>query len=123
MNYPRFMQEFESCVDNSFQKVYAIARGSKVTGYQFEKLCERVGTPARRAPASISHLINGALIEEAFVTEESAFNAVLLRRTLKEKLARAGAEVMYGREVERFSEGASRNVKVALPFSTARIRR
>jgi glycine/D-amino acid oxidase-like deaminating enzyme len=113
VNYPRFMKEFESCVDRSFQKIYAIARGSKVTGYQFERFCERVGIPARRSPPSISHLFNGTLIEETFVTEEAAFDAVKLRQMLKEKLARAGVEVVYGREVDRLLPGDSRNVKVA----------
>src|ERR1700730_12402777 len=27
VNHPRFMKEFENCVDNTFQKIYAIARG------------------------------------------------------------------------------------------------
>jgi glycine/D-amino acid oxidase-like deaminating enzyme len=113
VNYPRFMKEFENCVDSTFQKIYAIARGSKVTAYQFEKFCERVGIPARRAPASISSLFNETLIEETFVTEESAFDAVKLRHMLKEKLAQAGVEIVYSREVDRILSGSSRNVKVS----------
>jgi glycine/D-amino acid oxidase-like deaminating enzyme len=119
VNYPRFMKEFESCVDNTFQKIYAIARGSKVTAYQFEKFCERVGIPARRSPASVSCLFNETLIEETFVTEESAFNAVKLRHMLKEKLAQAGVEVVYKREVDRILPGSSRSVKVSFADGAA----
>ncbi|HMF78570.1 MAG TPA: FAD-dependent oxidoreductase [Bryobacteraceae bacterium] len=114
VNYPRFMKEFEGCIDSSFQKIYAIARGSKVTAYQFSKFCQRVGIPARKAPPAISRLFNETLIEETFVTEESAFDAVKLRQMLKEKLANAGVEVAYSREVERVRPGSSRNVSVLL---------
>lgn len=112
VNYPRFMQEFEGCVDHSFQKIYAIARGSKVTAYQFAKFCQRVGIPARSTPPSVRRLFNEALIEETFVTEESAFDAVKLRHMLKERLARAGVEIAYGREVDRILPGFSRDVNV-----------
>ena len=119
VNYPRFMEEFDGCVDSSFQKIYAIAHGSKVTAYQFAKFCQRVGIPARRASKPIASLFNEALIEDAFVTEESAFNAVKLRHMLKEKLARAGVEVAYGEEVDRVLPGSSRDVRVVLGDGTS----
>jgi L-2-hydroxyglutarate oxidase LhgO len=101
-NYPRFLKEFENCVDSSFLKVYAIARGtSKVTAYQFLKFCQRVGIPARRASPSVARLFSDTLIEDTFVTEECAFDAVRLRQTLKGRLAQAGIEVVYGQQVER----------------------
>jgi glycine/D-amino acid oxidase-like deaminating enzyme len=118
VNYPRFMKEFEGCVDNTFQKVYAIARGSKVTAYQFAKFCQRVGIPARRTPASISRLFNDALIEETFLTEESAFDAVKLRNMLKPKLAAARIEIAYEQEVDRILPGSARDVEVVLADGT-----
>jgi glycine/D-amino acid oxidase-like deaminating enzyme len=114
-NYPRFLKEFEVCVDRSFIKVYAIARGtSKVTAYQFAKFCNRVGIPIRPAPRQIKSLFNDALIEEVFVTEECAFDAVRLRESLKPKLAEAGVEVVCGEEVERVLQGSSRDLRLVL---------
>lgn len=120
VNYPRFLKEFEECVDRSFLKVYAIARGtSKVTAYQFAKFCSRVGIPAKSAPRAVSRLFNPALIEEAFVTEECAFDAVRLRESLKRKLAEAGVEVVCGQEVEHVLAGSARDVRVVLADGSA----
>jgi glycine/D-amino acid oxidase-like deaminating enzyme len=114
-NYPRFLKEFEGCVDASFLKVYAIARGtSKVTAYQFLKFCQRVGIPARQAPPSVARLFSDTLIEDTFVTEECAFDAVRLRQMLKEKLAQAGIEVVYGQQVERIVKGTHRDIRIEL---------
>jgi glycine/D-amino acid oxidase-like deaminating enzyme len=114
-NYPRFLKEFEVCVDRSFLKVYAIARGtSKVTAYQFLKFCSRVGIPLRVAPRQVKSLFNDSLIEEVFVTEECAFDAVRLRESLKQKLTEAGVEVVCDQEVQRVAPGSARNVRVTL---------
>jgi glycine/D-amino acid oxidase-like deaminating enzyme len=114
-NYPRFLKEFENCVDSSFLKVYAIARGtSKVTAYQFLKFCQRVGIPARQASPSVARLFSDTLIEDTFVTEECAFDAVRLRQMLKGRLAQAGIEVVYGQQVERIVSGTYRNIRVEL---------
>src|ERR1700676_3783860 len=87
VNYPRFLADFSDCVDRSFVHVYAIARGtSKVTAYQFRKFCEQVGIPLRPAPVAIASLFNAARVEEAFVTEECAFDAVKLRMRMAARL-------------------------------------
>lgn len=115
VNYPRFLRDFESCTDGSFLKVYAIARGtSKVTAYQFQQFCARVGIPARPAPEKTARLFNPALIEEAFVTEERAFNAVALREVLRPQLQRNGIEVACGLEAERVAPGRRRALAVTL---------
>lgn len=104
VNYPRFIKEFEDCVDRSFLQVYAIARGtSKVTAYQFRKFCEQVRIPLRNASASVMKLFNPALIEGAFATEECAFNAAKLRVRMAAKLQEAGVHVACNREVQHIS--------------------
>ena len=96
-----------------FLKVYGIARGtSKVTAYQFMQFCQRAGIPARKTPDSIARLFNPALIEETFVTEECAFNALRLRETLRKKLEEQNVTVLCGEEVERLERGKERNVRV-----------
>lgn len=105
VNYPRFLEEFEDCLDRTFLQVYAIARGtSKVTAYQFKKFCEQVRIPVRPVPASIAKLFNPALIEASFATEECAFNAAKLQERMLAKLQEAGVSVACGQAVERISQ-------------------
>jgi len=115
VNYPRFIKEFEDCVDRSFLQVYAIARSSsKVTAYQFRKFCEQVRIPVRPAPASITKLFNPALIEAAFATEECAFNAAKLRARMLTKLQEAGVSVACNQEVERILPDEDESIRTVL---------
>jgi glycine/D-amino acid oxidase-like deaminating enzyme len=114
-NYPRFIKEFEDCVDRSFLQIYAIARGSsKVTAYQFRKFCEQVRIPVRPAPPSIAKLFNPALIEAAFSTEECAFNASKLRTRMLTKLQEAGVSVACNQEVDRIVPDTDGSIRTVL---------
>lgn len=103
-NYPRFIADFEDCVDRTFSHVYAIARGSsRVSAYQYKKFCQIVGIPLQPAPKHVARLFNQALIEEAFSVEECVFDAARLRDKLRASIEEADIEVAYGIEAERIS--------------------
>lgn len=94
LNFPRFVRQFESCVDQSFTKYYAVARlFSKVTARQFANYCRRVGAPVAPAPESARRLFNPDLVEDVFRVTEFAFDADRLRALLETWLAEAGVEV------------------------------
>jgi glycine/D-amino acid oxidase-like deaminating enzyme len=115
INYPRFLKEFDGCIDRTFLKVYAIARNtSKVTAYQFLKFCGRVGIPARRTPPAIARLFNETLIEDTFITEECAFDAVQLRQLLRRKMEAAGVEVVCNEQVESIERGGRARIQLNL---------
>jgi glycine/D-amino acid oxidase-like deaminating enzyme len=114
VNFPRFVEEFRSCIDDSFQMVYAIARGSKVTPSQFSTICERIGAPIEPAPERLRALFDSSLIEEAFLAEEFAFDAAKLRDALKARLENAGVEVLCDTEVSRVVARDDGDVDVAL---------
>jgi glycine/D-amino acid oxidase-like deaminating enzyme len=101
INFPRFVQEFRACLDESFEMVYAIARDSKVTADQFVRICERINAPIDAAPDRYRQLFDAALIEQVFVVNEVAFDAVRLRALFKQKLDAAGVDVLCGRTVEK----------------------
>lgn len=101
INFPRFVQEFRACLDESFEMVYAIARDSKVTADQFVRICDRIGAPIRTAPDKYRQLFDDSLIERVFVVKEVAFDAVRLRATFKQKLDTAGVDVLYARTVDK----------------------
>ncbi len=96
VNFPRFILDFRECVDNSFEKIYAIARrGSKVSAYQFRQFCQNIGAPIHPASAPVKRLFNADLIEEVFTVREFAFNAAVLRDVMRDKLNRLAVPVRY----------------------------
>ncbi len=115
VNFPRFVMDFRECVDNSFEKVYAIARrGSKVNAYQFRQFCQNIGAPIRQAPVSIRRLFTQDLIEDVFIVREFAFNAVILRDLMRDKLARLGVTVRLNTSAHHVEQAQGDRVRVIL---------
>lgn len=114
-NYPRFLADFEDCLDRTFLQVYAIARGdSRVNAYQYKKFCERVGIPLWPLPAHVRKMFNADLIEEAFSVEECAFDALRLRDKLRTSMENAGIEIAHEADAERILPGPADTLKIQL---------
>ena len=93
ISFTRFCSEFADCIDNSFQKYYLIGKIlGKVTARQFENFCHRIGAPCQPAPQSIVRLTNPNLIEAVFSTVECAFDAIKLKKIMKERIDYYGVE-------------------------------
>ncbi len=115
VNYPRFMREFPDCIDRGFVHVYAIVRDiSKATAYQFRKHCEQVGIPLSKPQPAIQGLFNRAMIEDIFVVEECAFDAVKLRARMTERLRAMNVETACNCEVDRIRTSSARDLSVVL---------
>ncbi len=115
INFPRFVVDFRDCVDDSFEKLYAIARtNSKVNAYQFRKTFSSLGAPVREATPAQKKLFNPRLIEEVFCVEEYAFDAVKLRAQLRDKLAEAQIPVWYDTQVERLTSNPTGSLTLEL---------
>lgn len=94
VNYPRFLQEFPQAIDRSFQKVYGVGRMlSKVSAEQFRLFMGRIGAPIEPAGEDLRKLFDFQFMEDVFLTEECAFNAVILRELMLRRAADAGVEV------------------------------
>jgi L-2-hydroxyglutarate oxidase LhgO len=99
-NFANFIKEFPECVDNSFDKYYAIARkSSKVSAAQFYKFCQRIGAPVSEAPDDIKKLFNRHLIEDVFKVKEYAFDAVILKEIIATKLAKTDIDIQLNSTV------------------------
>lgn len=108
VSFPRFVDEFKSCIDDSFEKYYMIGRLlSNVTAKQFELFCHRIGVPCDQAPASVSALVNPNLIEAVFSTVEYAFDAVKLKSAMIDRLDRVGVDCRLGVSVEKIMQDAA----------------
>jgi glycine/D-amino acid oxidase-like deaminating enzyme len=102
INFPRFVREFEFCIERGFDKYYGIARQfSKVTARQFHNFFTQVRAPIERAPPSVRRLFNADLVEEVFRVTEYAFDATRLREWLRQRLLEAEVEVRLNTDASR----------------------
>lgn len=102
VNYPRFLAQFADCVDESFEKYYAISRGfSKVTANQFRILCETIGAPISPAPARVRKMFDAQLVEDVFTVRECAFDSAKLKKRMVVEMGRVGVDVRLRNEALR----------------------
>lgn len=107
MNFGRFVAEYPECVDSSFTKYYAVGRQfSHVTAGQFRSFCERIGAPIEPAPAEVRRLFDPHLIEDVFLTQEWAFDAVKLKAHVRRELEALGVEIRLGTRALRVAQAA-----------------
>ncbi len=100
VNFPRFVLDFRRAVVDDFTKLYAVARhGSKVNARRFLGMFRQMGAPIEPAGAAHRALFSPELIEEVFLVREVAFDASVLREILRDKLAEAGVETLFGAEI------------------------
>ncbi|HYE71752.1 MAG TPA: FAD-dependent oxidoreductase [Blastocatellia bacterium] len=118
INFPQFTRDFNDCVDSSFEKVYAIARNSKVNAFQFRRVFEDIGAPISLAPSKIKKLFDSKLIEEVFTVEEYAFDSVKLCRLLKAQLSEAGVEVWCNTQAQKLAGLSDEKIRVHLSSGT-----
>lgn len=101
----RFMHDFPEAVVDDFQMLYAIARNrSKVSSKRFYRMFRDIGAPVRPALPTHEALFDSDMIEGVFVCSEAAFNYVVLRQLMAERLDRAGVEVQMSTAVVSLDE-------------------
>lgn len=112
-NYPRFVAEYATAIDESFTQIYAIARRqSKVTAAQFAEFCRRIGAPIAPVDAATARQFDADQVEAAFVVEECAFNAAALAQAAAVSLHTAGVQCCTGVTVTAVEPGAVRRLRV-----------
>ena len=100
VNLPRFMEQYQDCVENNFTQIYCIARrNSLVTARQFEKFCREIGAPCWPVAPEIAQLFSEDLIEAIFEVQEFAFDARRLADSLNNDLKTVGVSVWTQAEV------------------------
>jgi glycine/D-amino acid oxidase-like deaminating enzyme len=105
-NFQSFVQDFPDCVVRNFTKLYALGRQqSKVSARQFERFCNIIGAPWKPARTEHARLFDPRLIEAVYEVTEYAFDAGILRDTLRRMLDGAGVEVRLSTGVERVETG------------------
>ncbi|MCZ7586759.1 MAG: FAD-binding oxidoreductase [Deltaproteobacteria bacterium] len=118
-NYPRFLKEFPDCVDRSFTQYYAVGRHySKVTARQYYRFMRSVGADIEPAPPRVRRLFDFDHVEQVFVTEECAFDPVLLKRAMVARVEGAGVVCRLGTRVETLHQTAEGGLRATLETPT-----
>jgi L-2-hydroxyglutarate oxidase LhgO len=113
VNFPQFVQDYRDCIDDTFDKYYAIGKiFSKVNAHQFKLFCQRIEAPLEPANIEIKKLFNKNLIEEVFWTKEYAFDAVKLKKRVLEELEEFGVEVRFNSQVIKVKENSDSAIEV-----------
>lgn len=100
INFRMFVEDFPECVVSSFVKLYAIGRQrSHVTARQFERFCRIIGAPLRPARPAHAKLFDGRLVQAVYEVTEYAFDADILRETLRRRLSDARIDVTLNARV------------------------
>ncbi|MCG7588651.1 FAD-dependent oxidoreductase, partial [Photobacterium sp. OFAV2-7] len=102
ISFPRFVDEFQDCISNDFEKYYMTANLlGKVSANQFKKFCDRIGAPCDVAPEKVRKLVNPKLIDAVFSTREYAFDSEKLKKIMIDRIRNAGVQVFYEHSVSK----------------------
>ena len=108
-NFFKFCSEWDSCIKSDFAKYYALAkRNSKVTSQQFQRFCNQIGAPVKKADKEIKNLFSKTLIQDVFEVQEYAFNAKKIRNWVNLNIHQSSINANLSTEVikvEYFKEG------------------
>lgn len=115
VNFPRFVQEYSECIDDTFEKYYAVGKIiSKVNASQFKQFCNRIQAPIEEADWEIKKLFNPSLVDEVFKTKEYAFDSVKLKETVRCELEQANVEIRYDTKVVSIKKISETEFKVII---------
>lgn len=110
-SFPRFIKDFPKCVCDDFDKYYMIGKHlSKVTAYQFEKFCKRIGAYLEPAPSEIVNLTHKNYIEACFKAKEFAFDSVKLKEEILSRIDEKYVTIHLNSQVLSVSESADKTV-------------
>lgn len=110
-SFPRFIKDFPNCVCDDFDKYYMIGKHlSKVTDYQFEKFCKRIGAYLEPAPSRIINLTHKNYIEACFKAKEFAFDSVKLKEEILSRIDEKYVTIHLNSQVLSVSKFSDRNV-------------
>lgn len=108
--YDRFKSDFGFAVKEDFRKIYAVARQFSWTDdKQFRKFCHDAGIPCD--PVNVSEYFREELVEGAYLSRESTYDAHVLRDHFLGEVGRWGIPVRYGVRIETItSEGGQYHI-------------
>ena len=101
ISFPKFVSEFEDCVDSQFDKYYAVGKIlGKVSANQFSNFCNTIGAECHSADGKIKNMFNPSLVEEVFRTKEYAFDHLKVRSKILGQIKDLRVDIFTGARAE-----------------------
>src|SRR5262245_48343261 len=115
VNFERFVNEFRPAIDNRFEKIYAVGRRlSKISADRFYQFVGRIGAPMQPADRSVCSLFDPGYVEAVCRVTEHAFDAVILKTLMADRVRRAGIDVRLRTEVAGVKPASAGAIEVSL---------
>lgn len=105
--FKRFTEDYDFCIHNSFQQIYATScHFSWTDAAEFRKFCVDAGISCTDLPPE--RYFKTGLCDGAFLTREYTYDARILRDYFVQELeGMPNVELMYSREIERIVKRGS----------------
>jgi len=102
VSFPRFIDEFESCIYKDFENYYMISNKlGNISSKQFEKFCKRIKAPLQKKQSKMNQFINKHMIDEIFQVNEFVFDTIALKKIMMDRIKDKGVEVLCNNEVKK----------------------
>lgn len=97
--YDRFIEDYEFCIHNSFNKIYAISKNfSWTNAAQFKKFC--ANTDILCKPINIDEYFKEEFCEGAYLSQECSYDAQALKKYFLEELEKyPNAQIFYNTHI------------------------
>lgn len=114
-SFPVFCNDFPGCVDNEFDKYYAISRKlTKVNASLFEGFCRKVGIECTEAPKQIKEFFDPFYIENVYTVKEYAFDYKVLRDEILNKMDSLNINTFTNTTVDSVTYSESNSMKLQI---------
>lgn len=103
--FRRFLNDYRDCINTEFTQIYAIAKEySWTNAKQFVKFCNQLNIRCETMDKGL--FFNEYTVEEAYVTEEFTFDALLLKEKLYNSAQKLGCEFRFGFNIKEIKKEA-----------------
>jgi hypothetical protein len=112
-HYRRFLVDHAAAMVPNVEHLYAIAKDSKTSPDEFERVAREIGAPVDRVP-TVPSLFDPKLIEAVYQVEEISFNVNILREMIREQIHIARIPVIKGTGLPLVDTGKYVEVQVTM---------
>lgn len=98
--YDRFLEDYNFCIHNQFDKIYAVSENfSWTNAAQFEKFCKDTNIPCN--PINIKNYFKPEFCEGAYLTKECTYDAAVLKEYFLTEIAKYNqVKILYNTKIE-----------------------
>lgn len=107
MLHRKFERDFPNAIMDNFKMLYAISKKhSKISSKRFWQMFKDMNAPIQKVEFNLD-LFNDDYIDAVFECRESAFDYMILKKNLEERIMSSGINIMLDTEVHKIIEANS----------------